>query len=903
MVVSLLAIKLHIPPLRTDRVSRSRLTERLLTGIQHSGSLVLLSGPAGFGKTTLLSEFAAKRSGRVAWLSLEEADNDPIRFWTYLISACQSVHPGIGESGLAVLQAPPPLLPETIPTILINDLVRLEADLVLVLDDYHVIQNQTIHSSIAFLLAHLPGQLHLVVSTRVDPPWPLARFRARGQLIELRAADLRFTTEETAAFLNQVMKLGLSAQEVDALDARTEGWVASLQLAAVSMSGRPDLSGFIKAFTGSQVYVAEYLMEEVLGRQPEDIKTFLLQTSILERLNADLCDAITGRADSAILLRDVYHANLFLIALDEEGQWFRYHHLFADLLKARLRQTASADEVAALHRRASRWYEQSGFVDEAIHHAMAAHDFEGAAQLLEENAYEATIRGELTTLLRWMEALPNHVIQRHPQLLISKAWILTLAGSVHQVEPLLQQAEAQLGRDDESDSARYLLGNAAAIRGFFAMMTGDYPRALKLAERADTLLPERSVHARWLVPYTLGAAYRAEGEYTKAVEAFRRQALMGEKYDNLIIWATGMTEVAIVQRLQGRLRDARDTSSRALRQAAERGGDQFGSLAKLEVPLIEILREQNELGEAHKRITHVIARMQSWPMPTDRIFAYLALIQVQEAQGDLAGAGETLRIAKDVKAAQPVLANLARSVDLCEIRLVLRSGDVATAARLIECLDLGASRVISAREQEGMMLARVRLAQGHAEEAERILSPLVADAEAREPNAALIQLLVLQALVLYEKGDSETAIEMLTRALTLAEPEGFIRVFLDEGHQMQNLLAATARRQTPIIDESSLRLKEYIAALLNTFRAKPAYGDNLAFSEEDRLIVPLTPRELEVLQLIAAGDSNQRIAEKLVITLSAVKKHTGNVFNKLSVTSRTQAVARARQLGLLSPER
>ncbi|HEY3473569.1 MAG TPA: AAA family ATPase [Anaerolineales bacterium] len=712
-----LSTKIHIPHLRTNKVSRARLTKRLRAGIDQPGSFALLSGPAGFGKTTLICEFAANLPERVTWLSLDEADNDPSRFWTYLIRACQSVYADIGESALAGLRTPGPMPPEVIPTLLINDVAMLKTGLVLVLDDYHVIQNQTIHSGIGFMLDHLSDNLHLIISTRVDPPLSLARFRARGQLIELRAADLRFTSEETDAFLNQVMQLGLSAQEVNALEARTEGWIASLQLAGVSMSGRSDLTRFIDAFTGSHIYVAEYLMEEVLGRQPEEINTFLLQTSMLERLNASLCEAVTGRADSPALLREVYRANLFLVALDEEGQWFRYHHLFADLLKARLQQSVSIDEIAALHRSASSWYEQSGLVDEAIHHALAAHDFERAAQLVEKSAYQATIRGELTTLLRWMEGLPEHVIQRHPQILISKAWILTLAGSIRQVEPLLQQAETQIGSDEESDSARYLLGNVAAIRGFFAMMMGDYIRALELAERADALLPEDSVHARWLVPYTLGAAYRAAGEYTKAIEAFGRQARMGEKHDNLIIWATGMTEVAIVQRLQGRLRDARDTCRRALRHLAERGGDQFGSLAKLEVPLIEVLREQNELEEAHQRITDVLARMQAWPMPTDRLFAFLALIQLQEAQGDLEGALETLRTAKDLRVAQPVLKNLARSIDLWEVRLALKSGDVATAARLIEALDPSASHMLSTREQEGMMLARVRLAQGRADEA------------------------------------------------------------------------------------------------------------------------------------------------------------------------------------------
>src|SRR6266508_2927102 len=349
MSVSLLSTKLNIPHTRASGVVRPRLTEKLFDGVNRPGSFVLLSGPAGFGKTTLLSEFVEQFVRRVAWVSLDEGDNDPIQFWTYLITACQSIQPKVGEAALAVLQTPQPLTDDVIPTLLINDLDRLESELILILDDYHIIQNPSIHSALGFLLKHIPDKLHLVLSTRVDPPWPLARFRARNQLIEIRAADLRFTSEESTVFLNQVMGLRLSAEDVAALEVRTEGWIASLQLAAISMRGRDDTAGFIKAFTGSHVYIAEYLMEEVLGHQTEDVKTFLLHTSILEGLNASLCDAVTGRSDSQAILKDLYEANLFLLPQDDEGQWFRYHHLFADLLQARLSQGLPANAIADLH--------------------------------------------------------------------------------------------------------------------------------------------------------------------------------------------------------------------------------------------------------------------------------------------------------------------------------------------------------------------------------------------------------------------------------------------------------------------------------------------------------------------------------------------------------------------------
>jgi len=474
MPVSIISTKFYIPHLRKNGVLRPRLTDMLLAGVNRPGTVVLLSGPAGFGKSTLLGEFVALLQQPVAWVSLDEGDNDPVRFWSYLIAACQSVRPGVGESALELLKSPLPLPDDAIPTILINDFNGQETDLVLVLDDYHAIQNGSVHAALSFLLDHLSEKLHIVLSTRVDPPWPLARFRARNKLIEIRAKNLRFTTKEAAAFLNQVMGLNLSAEDVAALEMRTEGWIAGLQLAALSMHGRSDIAGFIKAFTGSHVYVAEYLVEEVLQRQSEEIQMFLLRTSILGRLNASLCEAVTGLQDGQAVLTTLHRANIFVIPLDDEGLWFRYHQLFADLLQARLRQSLPADAITTLHSRASQWYERNGFVIEAVDHALAAQDFEAAADLIEQNASKVTIRGELTTLLRWIEALPADVSRRHPQILISKAWTLTLAGAQPQVESLLQEIEAQIANSDESAQARELRGNAAVIRGYFYMLAGDY---------------------------------------------------------------------------------------------------------------------------------------------------------------------------------------------------------------------------------------------------------------------------------------------------------------------------------------------------------------------------------------------------------------------------------------------
>jgi LuxR family transcriptional regulator, maltose regulon positive regulatory protein len=900
MSIFLLSTKLYIPPSRANVIARSRLTEKLLSGVGHPGSFTLLSGPAGFGKTTLLSEFVAQLGRPVAWVSLDEGDNDPIRFWTYLIAACQSIHKGLGESALALFHTPQPLPDDTIPTILINDLSRLESDIVLILDDYHVIQNQSIHTAFSFMLDHLPNKLHIVLSTRVDPPWPLARFRARNQLIELRATDLRFTTEEAAAFLNRTAGLNLSTENLAALEARTEGWIAGLQLAAISMKDRSDISGFIKAFTGSHVYVAEYLVEEVLQHQPEDMQKFLIKTSILERLNAALCEAVTGRQDGQAVLMALQRANLFVIPLDEESRWFRYHHLFADLLQAHLRQMMPADAVADLHTRASQWFERNEFVVEAVNHALAAKDFDAAASLVERHASMIMTRGELTTLLRWIDALPADVSRRHPQIIIAKAWALTLAGAKPQVELMLQQVEAQIESSDETPAAREVRGNAAVIRGYFAMLAGDYVQALELTEYAEALLPESSVQARSILPYTLGAAYRGQGDYEKAAEAFAHLARIGEVSNELLVWATAATEVVNTRRYQGQLRKAGETARQALQRMADQGAQPFGSLAKVEVALCDVLREQNELDEAHQRVTDVIARMKAWDMPTDRLFAYLTLTRILESRGDFAGAFEALRNAKELRSSQPVLMTLARSTDIYEIRLLLATHDIAAAARLMDGLRPGTTPMVNIREQELIVLARVRLAQGRYAEAAAILTPLSKNAEVGGRGSTLLESLALQAHALDGQGDREAAMEILIKALTFAEPEGFVRIFVEEGEAMYSLLAAAAGRLASTTDPATIPLKAYVTKLLNAFSGNPPTGVGPhSQNKVADLVELLTSRELEVLQLIANGDSNRTIAEKLVITVSAVKKHTSNIFGKMNVNSRTQALARAHQLGLL----
>jgi LuxR family maltose regulon positive regulatory protein len=892
-----LTTKLYIPPARPERVLRPRLIEKLNEGLRSGRKLTLVSAPAGFGKTTLLSEWVADCKRPVAWLSLDKSDNDPTRFLAYFVAALQTIEASIGKGALSALEFPQPLPVEALLTALINEIAALAGPgdrqgrpYVIVLDDYHLIQAQSIHDALTFLLDHLPSNLHPVIVTRADPPLPIARLRGRGQLLELRQTDLRFTPEEAAAFLNQAMGLSLSAEDVAALESRTEGWIVGLQLAALSLQGRADSYEFIATFSGGHHYVLEYLTEEVVRRQPEPVQRFLVQTSILDRLCGSLCNALTGESDGEAMLAHLRRRNLFIVPLDDEHHWYRYHHLFADLLNNLLRKEGPPEHIRELHLRACEWHAENGLAAEAVSHALAAPDLERAAQLIERHSLAMVTRGELATLLRWIDALPEGLAHSRPWLCIHQAWPLTFAGKPEAAEPLLQQIEQQISLDDLPENDE-LLGNVAAMRAMLAVMGGDMPRAIELAHRADALLPADNLIPRNTIPFILASTYYAEGELVQASQALTEELKMGRAADNLWTVARSLCDLADLRIIEGQLQKATDLCQAALQQAEERGARQFGTVGYVLVKLGELLHERYDLTAARDHVLEGVNLMQGWQQPFEMVSGYTALTAILQAQNDAAGALEALQKAEQIRSQHPSYYKLNSMVNACRIRLCLAQGDPKDAARQAMETQLGKAQALIFREREQMILARVRIAQEKWDEALPFLAQLAKAAETGGRFGRLIEMLALQAVALQLQGDTAQALIALEKALTIGELEGYVRAFVDLGAPMAKLLQqAAAHGIAP----------DYASKLLVAFETEEIESTSApAIPDTPSLVEPLTDRELEVLQLIGEGYSNRAIAQALVVTLNTVKKHASGIYSKLGVRSRTQAVARAQELGLL----
>lgn len=909
----LLATKLYIPPARPNRVARPRLVGRL----NSQRPLTLIAAPAGFGKTTLLSEWIPQSQHCVTWLSLDDADNDPARFWAYLIAALHKLRPDLGNAALALLQSPQPPPITAIVTTLINEIAAFPDRFTLVLEDYHVITAQPIHEALTFLLDHLPPQMRLVITTRVDPPLSLARLRARDQLTEVRADELRFTSGEAVTFLNQVMGLSLTIDDVTALEARTEGWIAGLQLAALAMRDRADMAGFITSFTGSHRYIVSYLIEEVLNRQPESVQLFLLQTSILDRLTAALCAAVApgpptsaGKAerDAQAMLERLEQANLFLIPLDDERLWYRYHNLFGEVLRSRL-QATQADHMPELHLRASEWFEHNALVPEAIYHALAAKDWErGTRLILQAAETTAFVHGNVNIMLGWLQALPEAVTRSQPRLTLARAWLLLNAGSIDLAEQHLHNAEQALS-GLEAERVQLLQGEVAALRAMVASYRREVAHTIELCRQARELLPDTALFLRAAVANALGLAYRFSGRVVEACQVFEESIALSRTAHNVFIMMDSVANLASMQVVRGQLRAAALTCQTALTYADEQARSSGYPLFDAGFPHIRlgaVLCEWNDLESAAQHVLQGIELGRQGGNLDIAQTGMVVLSRIRQAQNDAAGAREAIQTVEQIqqKFNNPMVASATAALSA---RLALIHGNLDAAQHWEqEYANLVSPDSVYSHEWAQLTLARLRLAEHRPVEALELLEQLEQAAVVGDRTGSLIEILALRALALQEQGNAATALTAVDRALSLAEPEGYIRVFVDEGESMRDVISnwklETASQKD--LTKVQSRLMAYADKLLEAFtnNAPQLPVTNQRANSpvhQTALIEPLSARELEVLHLVADGLSNREIASRLFITINTVKKHTRLMFDKMDVANRTQAVARARELGLL----
>ena len=897
MASSLLNTRLHVPQPRPVTVTRRRLIDRLNAGLwwqdRFTRKLTLISAPAGFGKTTLLTAWAAEARQPVAWLSLNEADNGPSHFLTYLVAALRTARRDVGEGLLGALQSPQAPSAESILSALINE-IGVDRDfgarppgpgIILVLDDYHLIEAQPVHTAVDFLIDHLPPELHVVIATRVDPPLPLARLRARGQLLELRQADLRFTHEEVRAFLRQVAGLTLSPEDVDALANRTEGWIAGLQMAALSMQGRDDLAGFVRAFTGSHRFVIDYLAEEVLSRQEEDTRAFLFQTAILDQMSNSLCNAVTGREDSQPLLEMLERDNLFVVPLDDERRWYRYHRLFRDVLRQRLLRVHPR-LVPALHLRASAWYEEHNVVTAAVDHALQAKSVERATRLIDANADTLWGRGEQAALLRWLDALPEEAVRAHPRLSIYDALVLFAAGRHEEAASHLEAARQTLDTPSAGD-VRPLQGTLDAARAFITFSQGDLPAIVRLSRRALDRLPKGDHRWRSIAAYTLGLAQRLRGDLASAAgpleEAVSLSSATGDHYVALI----ARLNLARLQTQRGHLRRAAEILRHARRVAEETGMSQLPVAGLLSAELGSIMVEWNDVDEAIsllERSTALIARGEDL-IALQMSYAFMG--RALFARGELDRAQEIIHTMAHLAAEADVGPWISHWILGLRLQMFLAREDLSSAARLAERAGLSLDEDPTyPREMAYSPLVQLSIAQGRPGATLGLLGRLLHAAENAGRIGRVIATLALRAAALEARGDVDRAMADLARALSLAEPEGYVRVFVEQGPVMVALLRRAATRGIA---------PRYATRLLGAFDLpSPDQGRS-----DQPLIEPLTERELEVLHALASDLTMAEIGEQLFVARSTIRSHTKSIYGKLNVHSRREAVRRARALGLL----
>jgi LuxR family maltose regulon positive regulatory protein len=887
-------------------VPRPRLIEQLDEGLsrQNGGSarkLTLISAPSGYGKTTLASEWVQAMSGAtpptaVAWLSLDESDNDPTRFLAYFIAALREIEADIAKGVLSALQSPQPPPINSILISLINEIAVIPDGIVLVLDDYHLIEALPVHETLTFLLEHQPPQMHLVIATREDPHLPLARLRARGQLTELRATDLRFSSSEAAEFLNQAMGLALSAEDIAALETRTEGWIAGLHLAAISMQGRKDVTGFIKSFTGSHRFVLDYLIEEVLEQQSESVQIFLLQTAILDRLTGSLCDALTGQDNGQQTLELLERTNLFIVPLDTERHWYRFHHLFADLLLQRLRQT-QPEKLPMLQIRAGEWFTHQGLNREAITHLLAARDFQAAAELIKAIAIDIIQLGEHTTVVGWINAIPDEFVKEQPHLCVLHAWALLYAGQFEETEARLIDAESTLYRLEHQDDENLdvILGLIHSHRAYLSFFYGEHDKAISYARTALDQLPETAILIRVQTALYMGASYRHQGKLQAALDIFDETLTLAQTMEGNLTPVMCYINLGELYLEMAQLHRAKEVYEQALKFTERHTGRPempFSGLVYVRIGTI--LRQWNQLEDAHRFTAKGVALCQDMNEPNIMAMSRIELAYTSQALGNCEQARASIQEAIQIyESISPWASKLAAAH---QARIDLERGDIDAAERWAQASDLAIDGEFEfIREIEYLALARVFIAQKRFKEAHSLIQRIYRIAQEIGRRQTELEALILLALVFSTQGDTDHALVHLEQALTIGEPEGYVRIFVDEGPSMARLLyEAVSRGISP----------EYVQKLLAAFPVEEP--EKVAPPQtqlpEYELIETLSDRELEVLQLLAKGLTNQEIAARLYLSKHTVKVHARNIYGKLGVSNRAQAGARARSLGILSPE-
>jgi LuxR family maltose regulon positive regulatory protein len=929
MTYTILVTKLYIPSTRPELVPRPRLIEQL-NGALHR-KLTLISAPAGFGKTTLVTEWLTALQGdtqqadsfknKVAWLSLDEGDNDPTRFLTYFIAALNHMdgQNSLGAGLLTMLQSPTPPSPESVLLPLINEIAGLTAKaiserILFVLDDYHLVDAQPIQKAISILIENMPPQMHLVITTREDPLLPLSRLRVRGQLTELRAADLRFTLAEAAEFLNQVMGLDLSAEDIAALEKRTEGWIAGLQLAAISLQGKEDTTRLIKLFSGSHRLVLDYLIEEVFKQQPKEIQAFLLQTAVLNRLTGSLCDALTGQENGQATLEALEKANMFIVSLDNERGWYRYHHLFADLLRQRLHQQYQ-EKIPKLHLRASEWCEQKGLWSDAVRHAFAAEDLERAASLVELAWRPMNMSYQSITWLGWAKALPDELVRSMPNLSTAYGWALLDTGELEAAELRFRDAERWLDTmvkvneqlEDPPDQKivlseeefRSLSTSIASGRAYLSQALGDVTSAVEYVQQANDLLREDDYFERGLSDILSGFAYWAKGDLEAAHMAVANAISNMQMAGKLAFVISFTSYLADIMTAQGRLHETERTYLRLLGISTERGKPERQETAVLHLGLSELYLEQGDMGAAkqHLQRSEELGEQPAFP-PWYRHRIY-AKARIMQAQGNLDSVIRLLNGAECLYYRHPIPD--VRPLTALITRVWIEQGKLTEALRWVRERDLSVDDDLRyLREFEHITLARLLIAQyksdledGYIHDAMGLLERLLKSAEEGRRMGSVIEILVLQALAYEAQSNIHSALLFLKRALTLAEPEGYVRIFVGEGPPMARLLYEMLSHEIS---------QDYVQRLLAIF--PDIEPERIAVSQtqspKSEWVEPLSERELDVLQLISQGLTNQETAIQLYLSLNTVKVHTRNIYSKLGVNNRTQAVARARTLGIIA---